>query len=154
MLASHGHVDVAYDLLFQPGEPGWLVMLERGATTVWEEWGGVDSDGRPHASLNHFSKGTVVGFLHEYVAGLQIVEPGYRRFRVAPVPGGGITWARADHESPFGRIEVSWTLRGAQGSIRVTVPAGTEAELVLPDGSRHELEAGTGHRTWSLRRQW
>jgi alpha-L-rhamnosidase len=151
VLASHGHVDVAYDLLFQEGEPGWLVMLDRGATTVWEEWGGVDADCRPHASLNHFSKGTVIGFLHEYVAGLQIVEPGYRRFRVAPMPGGGITWARVHHESPLGRIEVSWTLRGAQGSIRVTVPTGTTAELLLPDGSRHELEAGTDHRSWSSR---
>ena len=56
-------------------------MVDRGATTVWEEWGGVDDEGNPHASLNHYSKGAVIGFLHRYVAGLQVLEPGYRRFR-------------------------------------------------------------------------
>ena len=45
VLADTGHLDVAYDLLFQDTEPSWLVMVDRGATTVWEEWGGVDADG-------------------------------------------------------------------------------------------------------------
>ena len=84
VLADTGHLDVAYELLFQDTEPSWLVMVDRGATTVWEEWGGVDADGVPHASLNHYSKGAVITFLHQYVAGLQILDPGYRRFRVAP----------------------------------------------------------------------
>jgi alpha-L-rhamnosidase len=69
-------------------------MVDRGPTTVWEEWGGVDADGNPHASLNHYSKGAVISFLHQYVAGLQVVAPGYRRFRVAPRPGGGLSSAR------------------------------------------------------------
>ena len=87
VLADTGHLDVAYDLLFQDTEPSWLVMVDRGATTVWEEWGGVDADGAPHASLNHYSKGAVITFLHQYVAGLQLLEPGYRRFRVRPAAG-------------------------------------------------------------------
>jgi alpha-L-rhamnosidase len=139
--------DLAYELRFQSEEPGWLVMIERGATTVWEKWGRVDADGKASASLNHYSKGAVVTFLHECIAGLQIVEPGYRRFRVAPVPDGGITSARAHHDSPYGRIEVEWVLDGNEGSISVTVPFDTTAELVLPDGTTHELTAGTEHRS-------
>ena len=112
VLADTGHLDVAYDLLFQDTEPSWLVMVDRGATTVWEEWGGVDADGVPHASLNHYSKGAVITFLHQYVAGLQLVEPGYRRFRVAPRPGGGITWAQArTTAAPTARIEVAGNSR-------------------------------------------
>ena len=89
VLADHGHLDVAYELLFQDSEPSWLVMIDRGATTIWEQWDGVKADGSVAASLNHYSKGAVISFLHRYVAGLQRVEPGYRRFRVAPRPGGG-----------------------------------------------------------------
>src|SRR5690606_6257203 len=111
-LADTGHLDVAYDVLSQDTEPSWLVMVDRGATTVWEEWGGVDADGNPHASLNHYSKGAVISFLHRYVAGLRPVEPGYRRFLVQPCPGGGITSARTHHDSPHGRIAVAWRDEG------------------------------------------
>ena len=142
VLAETGHLGVAYDLLFQDTEPSWLVMVDRGATTVWEEWGGVDVDGNPHASLNHYSKGAVISFLHQHVAGLQLLEPGYRRFRVAPRPGGGISSARAHHESPHGRIEVSWKQAGDVLTLDVAVPPGTTAEVVLPDDDPHELPPG------------
>ena len=75
MLADHGHLDVAYELLFQDTAPSWLAMIDRGATTIWEHWEGIDEDGVPHESLNHYSKGAVISFLHRYVAGLQRLEP-------------------------------------------------------------------------------
>ena len=147
VLADTGHLDVAYDLLFQDTEPSWLVMVDRGATTVWEEWGGVDADGVPHASLNHYSKGAVITFLHQYVAGLQLVEPGYRRFRVAPRPGGGLTWAEARHDSPHGPIEVRWDRDGDRIDLRVTVPPGTTAEIELPGATA--VTVGPGQHTMS-----
>jgi alpha-L-rhamnosidase len=143
VLADTGHLDVAYDLLFQDTEPGWLVMIDRGATTVWEQWHGVDADGVAHESLNHSSKGAVISFLHRYTAGIQLVEPAYRRFRVAPRPGGGLTSAEAAHESPYGRIESSWRIEDGVLRLRVVVPAGTEAEIVLPSGSTSTAGPGT-----------
>ena len=121
VLADTGHLDVAYELLAQDTPPSWLYMVERGATTVWESWEGIDADGVPHASLNHYSKGAVVSFLHRYVAGIQLLDehPAYRHFRVEPRPGGGLTWAEAVHDSPYGRIESSWRTR--DGTFRLTV---------------------------------
>ena len=148
VLADHGHLDVAYELLFQDSAPSWLLMVARGATTVWEEWDGIDADGVPHASLNHYSKGAVIAFLHRYVAGLQLLAPGYRRFRVAPRPGGGVTAARTHHDAPHGRIEVAWQRDGVEGQLDVTVPPGTEAELLLPDGSAATLPPGQHRRSW------
>ena len=140
MLAEHGHLDVAYTLLFQDSDPSWLTMIDRGATTVWEHWDGIDADGVPTKSLNHYSKGAVISFLHRYVAGLRRLEPTWRRFRVEPMPGGGITSASTEHLSPHGRIEVSWTL-GESLELSVTVPPGCVAEVVLPQGS---FEVGPG----------
>lgn len=148
VLADHGHLDVAYDLLLQRTPPSWLAMRDQGATTIWEAWEPFDEEGFVKASLNHFSMGAVVGFLHRYLAGVQIVEPGYRRFRVAPRPGGGVTEARTHHRSPHGTIEVAWEGDAVAGSIEVTVPTGTSADLVLPDGSTAHLEPGTHRRTW------
>ena len=94
--ADTGHLDVAYELLFSDTEPSWLTMIDRGATTVWERWNGVDADGVPHESLNHYSKGAVVSYLHRYVAGIELLDdaPAYRRFRIRPRPGGGLRWPR------------------------------------------------------------
>jgi alpha-L-rhamnosidase len=148
VLADHDHLDVAYELLFQDTEPSWLHMTER-TTTIWEDWDAVRPDGTVSHSLNHYSKGAVISFLHGYVAGLQPIEPGYRRFRAAPRPGGGITSAHTYHDSPHGRIEVQWRLADdGTGELAVTVPAGTEAELALPDGHAEVVGAGEHRRTW------
>ena len=145
VLADTGHLDVAYELLLQDTPPSWLAMVGRGATTVWELWEGIDTDGVPHESLNHYSKGAVISFLHNYVAGITLLDgyPAYRRFRVEPRPGGDLTWAEAVHDSPYGRIESAWHLDGSSLRLTVTVPPGTVAEVVLPDGTRHDQGPGT-----------
>ena len=145
VLADTGHLDVAYELLLQDTPPSWLAMVERGATTVWESWEGIDEEGRPHDSLNHYSKGAGISFLHNYVAGITLHDdyPAYRRFRVEPRPGGGITWAEAVHDSPYGRIESSWHSEGSGFRLTVTAPPGTVAEVVSPDGSLREQGPGT-----------
>jgi alpha-L-rhamnosidase len=100
-------------------------------------------------SLNHYSKGAVISFLHRYTAGLQVAEPGYRRFRVAPRPGGGITSARTHHDSPYGRIEVAWILDGGHGQLDVAVPEGTRADIARPGCAPAELGSGKHHLTWN-----
>ena len=125
MLADTGHLDVAYELLLQDTEPSWLVMVDRGATTVWERWNGVDADGVPHESLNHYSKGAVISFLHRYTAGHRAAaSPPTGGSGSGRGPGGGLTSAEAAHESPYGRIESAWRLDGDAFDLRVVVPAG------------------------------
>ena len=145
VLADAGYPDVAYRVLLQRDYPGWLVMLDRGATTVWEDWEGVDAEGNAKDSLSHYSKGGVIDFLHEYVAGLRPVAPGWRQFRVAPVPGDGVTWAAASLESVSGRIAVSWRLEGDSLEAEVTVPDGATATVELPGAAAVEVGPGT-HR--------
>ena len=144
VLADTGRRDLAYEVLLQDTPPSWLAMIERGATTVWEDWEGIDADGRAHASLDHYSKGAVISFLHRYVAGIRLLDdaPGYRRFRVEPVPGGGLTWAEATHDSPHGTISSAWRIDDDRFHLTVTVPPGTTAEVALPDGTSHDQGPG------------
>ena len=144
-LADAGQLDVAYELLLQDRAPSWLTMIERGATTIWEDWNGIADDGHATASLNHYSKGAVISFLHQYVAGIQMPDDAvaYRRFRIEPRPGGGLGWAEATHDCPHGRIESSWRVVGGRFRLVATVPPGTQCEVVLPDGSRHTQHSGT-----------
>ncbi len=145
VLADTGYVDVAYELLFTDTMPSWLYMIDRGATTVWECWNGIGADGNPNESLNHYSKGAVISFLHRYVAGIVLLDspgPAYRHFRIEPRPGGGITWAQAEHDSPYGRIESSWRVDGETFELDVTVPPGTTAEIVMPNEAAYTVTAG------------
>ena len=145
VLADHGRVDVAYDVLLQTSPPSWLAMVDAGATTIWENWGDLDSN---DGSLNHYSKGAVVTFLHRYVAGLRPIPDAvaYRRFRVRPMPGGGIDHAAARLVTPRGEIDLRWSLRGTDFHLELTVPPTSDAEVRLPDGS--EVLAGPGRHSW------
>ncbi len=151
VLADHGCADVAFDLLLQTRAPSWLHMIEAGCTTVWENWEAADAD-HP-GSLNHYSKGAVVSFLHQYVAGLRPIagEPAYRRFEVQPILGGGLTHARAHLDSPYGPIGSSWRLVGAVFELEVQVAPGTEATVVLPDGTVANRGRGSHQFTTSVR---
>jgi alpha-L-rhamnosidase len=140
VLADTGHSDVAYELLLQRTAPSWLYMLDRGATTIWEDWEGVDDTGTAHDSLNHYSKGAVVRFLHTHVLGLR-QTPGsvaWESFEVAPVPHPAVPWARGTHESPQGTIAVEWRTTGDELTITVDVPPATTARVVFPDGTTVE----------------
>ena len=129
-------------------------MIDRGATTMWERWNGVSAEGIPHESLNHYSKGSVISFLHRYIAGIDLLdddrEPAYRRFRIRPRPGGGLTSASASHDSPYGHIASAWKVSGDTMLLRVTVSAGTRAEVVLPDGRSETAGPGVHHYTSTL----
>lgn len=149
-LAEHGHLELAYELLLRDGEPSWMTMLERGATTIWEDWHGIDANGQPHASLNHYSKGAVIRFLHTHVAGLRPSDDsgpetvGYRRFVVRPMPGGGITSADASLDTPYGVVRATWrTDEGGDIELTVTVPSGAEADVCMPDGRTFRAVPGT-----------
>lgn len=142
-LAENGHADLAFRLLFRRGVPSWLGMLDRGATTIWEVWEGVEENGTAHDSLNHYSKGAVIRFLHEHLVGLRQApgSAGWERFDVQPVPGGGVTSAGYHFISPKGGIEVAWAIDD-EFRIQIAVPGGSTARLILPDGSTADYGPG------------
>ncbi|OUM44867.1 alpha-L-rhamnosidase [Arthrobacter sedimenti] len=146
VLADNGDLQLAYELLMQDSEPSWLAMVDRGATTMWELWNGVDADGNPHQSLNHYSKGAVVSFLHRYAAGLRQApgSAGYERIIIEPRPGAGLTSARTSHRGPRGVIEVQWRMDDdGMLALTATVPAGTIAEVRLRGGPPAVVGPGT-----------
>ncbi|WP_394525522.1 family 78 glycoside hydrolase catalytic domain [Paenarthrobacter nicotinovorans] len=141
-LSEQGHTGLAYKLLFQREEPGWLLMLDRGATTVWEAWNGVDNKGEAHGSLNHYSKGAVVTFLHEYVAGIRPAAPGYAAVEIAPHPWIPLTHASATVETRNGEVRSSWKVQDGRFILDIATAHGVPTSVVMPDGTRHVSNGG------------
>lgn len=146
VLADNGYPEVAYRLLFQTEEPSWLAMLERGATTVWEDWSGLAPDGTANGSLNHYSKGAVVTFLHEYAAGIRPVSPGYTTFAVHPFIWPEMGSAEGRLRTGHGEIVAGWSIASDRVHVAVTVPEGTSASVFLPDNTTETV--GPGRHTW------
>ena len=93
-------------------------------------------------SFNHYALGAVADWLHRTVAGLAPAAPGYRRLRIAPRPGGGLTTPRAEHETPYGRAAVRWEQGDGALTVDAVVPPGTTATVALPGAEPVEVASG------------
>lgn len=96
-------------------------------------------------SFNHWALGSVAEWVWRTVAGLNPSDagPGWRHFVVKPVPGGGITWAKASYHSQAGTIASDWRVANGTFHLDLTVPANTTAEVVLPGRPARTVGSGT-----------
>lgn len=122
--------DFFYQMLKKREYPGYLYMIDHGATATWEYWSGERS--RVHNCYNGI--GT---WFYQAIGGIRPDEnaPGYRHFYIDPQMPDGISWAKVTKESPFGTISADWQLDGNSLNLRVTVPFGSTATVCLPENS-------------------
>ncbi|WP_308467035.1 glycoside hydrolase family 78 protein [Rathayibacter soli] len=148
-LTETGHIGSAYDLLLEREAPSWLYAVTQGATTIWERWDSLRPDGTVNpgtmTSFNHYALGAVADWLHRVVAGLSPTTPGYRCIRFRPRPGGGLTHASAEHETPYGRAAIAWRIDDGRLTVDVTVPTGASGTVELPGGEPVAVASGV-HR--------
>jgi len=132
-----GRDDLAMRLLLNEDYPSWGFEIRMGATTMWERWNTIRADGQfgpvEMNSFNHYAYGAVGDWMFGNLGGVEILEPGYRRFRVAPLVGHpALDRAACRLLAPRGPISVEWVRSGDEVKLSVAVPANTGAEIVLP----------------------
>ena len=144
-LGRAGEIGAALELI----RTYWGAMLDRGATTFWEdfnlEWldgssridelpapgqkdlhgdyGAYCYEGFRHSLCHGWASGPTA-WLSEYVLGFQPLAPGCSRLRVAPQLGE-LDWAEGAYPTPRGPVKVRHE-RGADGRI--------VSEIQAPDG--------------------
>ena len=151
-LAENGLTDLAYDLLFRRGCPGWMHAVENGATTVWERWNGWTPEKGFHTrwmnSFNHYAYGSVAAWVWKNAAGIAAdpAAPGFRRIRMAPKPDRRVGFVKAAYRSASGVVRSAWRYDGDGWLWEFTVPDGAKADVTLPGSADvREYAAGT-HR--------
>lgn len=132
--------------------PSWLYEVKAGATSIWERWDACREDGSHNfgktdgtggmVSFNHYASGAVGDFLYKRIAGIEPLSGGYGTFRIKPVLGGGITYARGKVETPYGVAMSDWSTESGRFVLKATVPFGTVCTVVLPDGSEQTVDGG------------
>ncbi len=146
VLTETGHADAAWRLLLREDYPSWLYPVRHGATTIWERWNGWTEEGgffNPEMnSFNHYALGSIGEWLFRHVAGIEPAEPGFRRIRLRPHPGGGLKFARAAYDTPHGRVESAWEREGEKLAWQVRVPPNAAALACIPSEPGTAVAAG------------
>ncbi|MCR8561564.1 glycoside hydrolase family 78 protein [Mucilaginibacter sp. BJC16-A38] len=148
VLSRFGHADVAYQLLLQDTYPSWLYPVKMGATTIWERWDGIRTDGTFETptmnSYNHYAYGAIGDWMYRVVAGIDTKTdaPGYKEITIKPTIGGNLQNASADYETNYGKVSSHWKIDGANFLLDVEVPANTTATVYIPGTSSSSITEG------------
>jgi alpha-L-rhamnosidase len=126
-----------YSMLKKRDYPGYLYMIENGATTTWEHWAGDRS--RIHNCYNGIGS-----WFYQAVGGIRPDDdyPGYQRVVIDPQIPQGITWAKTTKQTPYGMIGVDWSLQDSGIEFNLQVPVGCKAKVVLPRGAKNYILNG------------
>lgn len=147
VLSNNGKHEMAGELLLKEDFPSWLYSVKMGATTIWERWNSIHFDGTFDESgmnsLNHYAYGSIGDWMYQQLGGLQIINPGYKKSRIAPRFIKGITSAKASLETPYGMLSCKWECVDKQINITIQIPENTTAVLNLPE-KEEEIEVGSG----------
>lgn len=136
-LADNGFVELAYKVITQPEFPGWVNWLNQGATTLWESWRGTSSH-------NHPSFGDISAWFYQYLGGItpDSNNPGFKHFYILPHQIKSLDWVKVEHICPYGKIVSSCRYENETLSLNIEIPRGSTATVILPDGQKHQAEAG------------
>lgn len=149
-LSRNGKSRAAGRLLMQTRNPSWLYQVRMGATTTWERWDSLLPDFTVNSgsmtSFNHYALGSVAEWMYEELVGLAPTAPGWARFRIAPHPIAGISHASARQDTPYGQVEVRWSVGEDGLEVTASVPPNAEAVVALPD--QDEFVIGSGSHRW------
>lgn len=133
----NGEADFVYGMLKKRTYPGYLYMIDNGATLTWEEWDG-------ERSQLHNCYNAIGSWFIQALAGITPDEatPGYRHFNIRPQMVEGISWVEASKDTPYGLVSVEWEREGDALTMNVTVPVGGTATVSFPDGEVVKLASG------------
>ena len=146
-LSSIDRDDLAYTMLMHEDYPSWGYEVEPTAPPRCGSAGTPSSRTARFGdvgmnSFNHYAYGAVGDWMYQNIGGIKALEAGYKKSRIAPALGGGLTSGRGDvrrrstaRSPPTGRRD------GDDLSLDVEVPVNTTAEVACPPPTLY-----VGHR--------
>ena len=153
-LSESGYSNQAYELLLNTEFPSWLYPVTKGATTIWERWGGKRPEGTfqdPRLnSFNHYAYGAIGGWMMEHAAGIRpefespdpiktndsYAADGFKTFVIAPEITDSLKFVKASYKSTYGLISSEWRHKEDLLHLNVEIPVNTLADVYCPSGYR------------------
>jgi len=151
VLSENGAHDLAGTIFMKEDYPSWLYAVKKGATTIWERWNSIlpsgDFDESGMNSLNHYAYGSIGEWMYRKLAGINQIEPGYKKILIKPMFIKGIHSVEATFDSMYGKIKSAWSCKDNKIIVNVEIPANTTAIIYLPEKTE-PVEIGSGSYHW------
>lgn len=122
-----GEVDFLYRMLKKTDYPGYLLMINHGATTTWEYWEG-------HRSKIHNCYNGIGSWFIQALGGITptLDAPGYKQVVIRPQLPEGLEWVDVSKETPYGKVRSAWHVEADRIVFEVSVPTNSSASFILP----------------------
>lgn len=127
-LCEYGYGDLAMEMLTKTEYPGYGYFVEQGATSLPEHWT-MDTSS---SSQNHCMMGHIEEWFYSVLAGIRPIAPAYQTFEINPFFSQKLDYAGAKVATPFGDISSRWERADGKIRLKVEVPGGTQATIILP----------------------
>ena len=114
--------DYMFRMLKQPDYPGYLFMINQGASGTWEDW----QDPR---SYFHNCYNGIGSWFYQALGGIIPTQPGYKTVRIDPQHPQGLQWVRVTRRTPYGTIVVSWEQENGIYKLHLEIPNGITATI-------------------------
>jgi alpha-L-rhamnosidase len=138
-LPRRGAASVLYMLANQTTYPSLGEQVMKGATTVCESY-----ECTRWFSQNMKMFGSWDVFFHRDLAGISPASPGYRRVSIKPRPITDLQTVTASQKTVRGLVSVTWTQAPDSFDLKVSIPAGTEADIAVPTMGRKNVHITEG----------
>lgn len=153
-LSENNEHALAGTLLLKEDYPSWLYSVKKGATTIWERWNSIlpsgDFEESGMNSLNHYAYGSIGEWMYGKLAGINQLEPGYKKILIKPQFIKGISSVEATFQSVYGEIKSAWSCENKKINVTVTIPANTTAVIFLPEKDE-PIEVGSGSYSYEYK---
>ncbi len=139
---NNNESELFYSMLKKRDYPGYLFMIDNGATTTWEHWNGARS--RIHNCYNGIGS-----WFYTSLGGIRKDESkaGYRNMIIQPDIPEGITWVKTKKETPYGTVSIDWEKKESSLELKVSLPPGINATCLLPAGYKTYSVNGVNKRS-------
>ncbi|MBR5483267.1 MAG: family 78 glycoside hydrolase catalytic domain [Alistipes sp.] len=116
-----------YSMLKKREYPGYLYMIDNGATTTWEYWNAGRS--RIHNCFNGIGSWFIQaagGILPDENAA------GFKNVKLRPQLPSGVEWVKSSKETPYGLVRSEWSVEGDKMIFDIEIPANSTATFFSP----------------------
>ena len=131
VLSKFGHSDLAFYMITRKEFPSYGNWIERGATTLWENF-----EENSVASMNHHFWGDISAWFIKILAGIKLNpnRNNVNQVEISPTFISALDYASAYHIAPAGKIASTWRRDGEEIILALAIPSGMDAEAILPEG--------------------
>ncbi|MBU7595731.1 family 78 glycoside hydrolase catalytic domain [Metabacillus halosaccharovorans] len=127
VLSEYGGNNKVRAMMTQKEHPSYFRFVEKGETSLPEFW---TDEAR---SRNHDMMGHILEWMHQQIGGISLVEPGFKRVKIAPFIPIDMKKSECHYDSIRGRIASKWEKKEESFILCVQIPPNVTADITIPN---------------------